>query len=197
MKVFFVCMSKPLSSITHSTSPLPRCFSYTVLLAQDVLPGRLKLPKAHPLKITSLCYTIATMRQFATAHIIVLPHAEEYRHFYGVSHDDLLTTLNTPDIHDGLSDGRYTNEKAFPDHRLYVYYYITLPLQGGRDEAYAIIDFIGYTPKEDTPLPEGLKTADKDLHCFECGGVIAKNTHYLRKDWQKRHYPACPPTVYA
>jgi hypothetical protein len=86
--------------------------------------------------------------QFTKDHIFILPHAEEYRRFYDVSIDHLLETLNAPDIHEGLADSRYTSEKTFPAHRLYVYYYLTLPLYGKRDEAYAIIDFIGYSEEE-------------------------------------------------
>ncbi len=88
--------------------------------------------------------------QFTKDHIFILPHAEEYRRFYDVSIDHLLETLNAPDVHEGLADSRYTNEKTFPVHRLYVYYYLTLPLHGKRDEAYAIIDFIGYSEEEKT-----------------------------------------------
>lgn len=137
------------------------------------------------------------MCQFTTDHIFILPHAEEYRWLYDIPLDDLLHTLNTPDTHEGLAADHYTNEKAFPGYRVYVYYYLTLPLQGGRDEAYAVVDFIGYTSSADTPLPDGVKIADKHLRCFECGGVIAKHTRYLRKDWQKRHYPQCPQTTEA
>lgn len=146
------------------------------------------------------------MRRFTKDHIFILPHAEEYRLLYGITIDELLLTLNAPDTHEGLAEDHYTSEKAFPTHRVYVYYYLTLPLQGERDEAYAIVDFIGYTPSEgetqrtgknghgseDAPKPEGLKTADKNLRCYECEGVIAKNTLYLRKDLHKQHYPACP-----
>jgi len=42
----------------------------------------------------------------------------------------------------------YTVEKDFAGHRVYIYYYLTLPLQADRDEAYVIVDFVGYTPEE-------------------------------------------------
>ena len=76
---------------------------------------------------------------------MILPHAEEYRVLYSIPLIQVLTTLNTPDIHEGLTTGRYTAEKAFGKHRVYVYYYRTLPLNGKADEVYAIVDFIGYT----------------------------------------------------
>jgi hypothetical protein len=41
--------------------------------------------------------------------------------------------------------GRYTAEKTFGTHRVYVYYYRTLPLNSKADEVYAIVDFIGYS----------------------------------------------------
>ncbi len=40
------------------------------------------------------------MPQFPTDHIIILPHAEEYRKFYGISLGQVLTTLNEPDTHE-------------------------------------------------------------------------------------------------
>ena len=106
-------------------------------------------PRLH-LPSGGMWYTNPCMQhRFTKDHIFILPHAEQYRWFYDVSIDQLLETLNTPDTHEGLADSRYTNEKAFADHRLYVYYYLTLPLQGKRDEAYAVIDFIGYSEEED------------------------------------------------
>lgn len=87
--------------------------------------------------------------QFTRDHVFILPHAEEYRRLYDIDFDQLLKTLNVPDLHEGLADGRYTNEKDFDTQRVYVYYYLTLPLQGRRDEAYAIIDFVGYSEEED------------------------------------------------
>ncbi len=51
----------------------------------------------------------------------------------------VLTALNAPDTHEGLTTGRYTAEKAFGKHRVYVYYYRTLPLNGKMDEVYAIV----------------------------------------------------------
>ena len=85
------------------------------------------------------------MLRFTTDHVFILPHAEEYRVLYSISLNRVLTTLNAPDTHEGLTTGRYTAEKAFGMHRVYVYYYRTLPLRGKADEVYAIVDFIGYS----------------------------------------------------
>ncbi len=84
------------------------------------------------------------MLPFTTDHVFILPHAAEYRALYSISHKQVLETLNHPDTHEGLTTGRYTAEKTFGKHRVYVYYYRTLPLNGKADEAYAIVDFIGY-----------------------------------------------------
>jgi hypothetical protein len=85
------------------------------------------------------------MPRFTSDHVFILPHAEEYRVLYNIPVDQVLTTLNQPDIHEGLTTGRYTAEKTFSKHRVYVYYYRTLSLNGKTDEAYAIVDFIGYS----------------------------------------------------
>jgi hypothetical protein len=85
------------------------------------------------------------MPRLLTDHVFILPNAEEYRVLYSISLDQVLTTLNTPDTHEGLTTGHYTAEKAFGKHRVYVYYYRTLPLRGKTDEVYAIVDFIGYS----------------------------------------------------
>ncbi|MGZ6302416.1 MAG: hypothetical protein ACXWPG_09740 [Ktedonobacteraceae bacterium] len=63
---------------------------------------------------------------------------------YSIPLRQVLATLNHPDTHEGLTTGRYTAEKTFGKHRVYVYYYRTLPLNGKADEAYAVVDFIGY-----------------------------------------------------
>lgn len=89
------------------------------------------------------------MPQFTRSHLFILPHAEEYRALYGVSVEDVLLSLNHPDLHEGLAEGRYTAEKKFSDYSVYVYYYRTLPLQGDRDVTYAIVDFIGYAVEHD------------------------------------------------
>src|SRR6266487_1148357 len=89
------------------------------------------------------------MPQFPRDHVFILPHAQEYRRFYGLSIAQVLSCLNTPEAQEGLADDHYTAEKTFRTHRVYVYYYLTLPLQGDRDEVYAIVDFVGYTPSED------------------------------------------------
>lgn len=85
------------------------------------------------------------MRTFPEDHVIILPHAEEYRRFYDVSLDEVLLTLNEPETHEGLSEDHYTVEKTYGMHRVYLYYYLTLPLQAKQDELYAIVDFIGFT----------------------------------------------------
>ena len=85
------------------------------------------------------------MPRFTTDHVFILPHAEEYRALYSIPLNQVLTTLNEPDTHEGLTTGRYTAEKTFGKHRVYVYYYRTLPLRGKTDEVYAIVDFIGYS----------------------------------------------------
>ncbi len=103
--------------------------------------------------------------QFTKDHVFILPHAEQYRRLYDIAIDQLLQTLNSPDLSEGLADGRYTNEKDFPTHRVYVYYYLTLPLQGGKDEAYAIIDFIGYSAEENALILEAQhSTIGQDGH---------------------------------
>lgn len=88
-------------------------------------------------------------RAFTKDHVIILPHAEEYRLFYDVSREDVLRVLNEPDTHEGLATGYYTVEKQMGGHRLFLYYYLTLPLQAARDEVYAIVDFIGYATISD------------------------------------------------
>jgi hypothetical protein len=85
------------------------------------------------------------MPRFTTDHVFILPHAEEYRVLYSIPLMQVLKTLNTPDTHEGLTTGRFTAEKAFGTHRVYVYYYRTLPLRSKTDEVYAIFDFIGYS----------------------------------------------------
>ncbi len=37
-----------------------------------------------------------------------------------------------------------------------------------------------------------VKVAEKNLHCFDCGGLIHKGSAYLRKDFVKMHYKLCP-----
>ncbi len=86
------------------------------------------------------------MHKFPKDHVIILPHAEDYRDVYNISLDEVVLTLNEPELHEGLSDDRYTVEKTIGKHRVYIYYYQTLPLQGKHNELYAIVDFIGFTP---------------------------------------------------
>jgi len=102
------------------------------------------------------------MPRFTTDHVFILPHAQEYRRFYGVSIAQVLSCLNTPDLREGLADDHYTVEKMFRTRRVYVYYYLTLPLEGDRDEVYAIVDFVGFTGQDDTSAKyAGAEKADK------------------------------------
>ncbi len=64
------------------------------------------------------------MPPFTTDHVFILPYAEEYRALYSIPQDIVLTTLNTPDTHEGLTTGRFTAEKTFGKHRVYVYYLV-------------------------------------------------------------------------
>lgn len=86
------------------------------------------------------------MPTFTKDHVIILPHAEEYRTLYGITLDDVVLTLNNPELHEGVSSDRYTAERTIGAHRIYLYYYLTLPLHATTDALYAIIDFIGFTP---------------------------------------------------
>jgi hypothetical protein len=85
------------------------------------------------------------MSHFTNDHVFFLPHVEEYQALYSIPLNQVLTTLNEPDTHKGLTTERYTAEKTFGTHRVYVYYYRTLPLNDKTDEVYAIVDFIGYS----------------------------------------------------
>ncbi|MGH7203191.1 MAG: hypothetical protein ACREHC_01970 [Candidatus Levyibacteriota bacterium] len=85
------------------------------------------------------------MHTFPKTHVFILPHAQEYQRFYHVSLDEILLTLNEPDTHEGVSEDRYTSEKQFANRRVYIYYYLTLPLQGKQDEVYAVVDFVSVT----------------------------------------------------
>jgi hypothetical protein len=85
------------------------------------------------------------MQQFSKDHVIILPHAEEYRDSYNISFSEVVLTLNEPDLHEGLSNERYTVEKTISKRRIYLYYYQTLPLQAHQNELYAIIDFVGFS----------------------------------------------------
>ena len=37
-----------------------------------------------------------------------------------------------------------------------------------------------------------VKVAEKNLHCYSCGGLIRRGSTYLRKDFVKMHYKLCP-----
>jgi hypothetical protein len=96
------------------------------------------------------------MPRFTKDHIFILPQAEEYRTFYKVAISDVLSCLNEPH-HDGLATDHFIAEKTVNGARLYVYYYLTLPLQGKKDEAYAIVDFIGLADESPAPQKHSLK----------------------------------------
>jgi hypothetical protein len=85
------------------------------------------------------------MQTFTKDHVILLPHAEDYRDTFNVSLSEVLSTLNEPELHEGLSHERYTAEKTIGKRRIYLYYYQTLPLQAQQNERYAIIDFVGFS----------------------------------------------------
>ena len=85
------------------------------------------------------------MQTFTKDHVILLPHAEEYRDSYTISLPEVVLTLNEPELHEGLSNERSTVEKTIGKRRIYLYYYQTLPLQAQHNERYAIIDFVGFS----------------------------------------------------
>ena len=85
------------------------------------------------------------MQTFTKDHVIILPHAEDYRDSYNISLSEVVLTLNEPELHEGLSNDRYTAEKTIGKRRIYIYYYQTLPLQAQQSELYAIIDFVGFS----------------------------------------------------
>ena len=85
------------------------------------------------------------MPTFASDHVIILPHAEDYRDSYTISLPEVLSTLNEPELHVGFSNERYTAEKTIGKRRIYLYYYQTVPLQAQPHERYAIIDFVGFS----------------------------------------------------
>ena len=88
---------------------------------------------------------MTVMHTFSKDHVIILPHAEDYRDSYNISLDEVALTLNEPELHEGLSNERYTVEKTIGNRRIYLYYYQTLPLQAKHNELYAIIDFVGFS----------------------------------------------------
>src|SRR5260370_11627990 len=96
------------------------------------------------------------MPRFTKDHIFILPQAEEYRTSYKVPIAGVLDCLNEPH-HEGLATEHYIVEKTVNGSRLYVYYYLTLPLQGTKDETYAIVDFIGLADEKPTPEKHSLK----------------------------------------
>jgi hypothetical protein len=85
------------------------------------------------------------MPTFASDHVIILPHAEDYRDSYNITLSEVLATLNEPELHEGVSNERYTAEKTIGKRRIYLYYYQTVPLLAQPHERYAIIDFVGFS----------------------------------------------------
>ena len=51
------------------------------------------------------------MQTFSEDHVIILPHAEEYRDIYNISLNEVLLTLNKPELHEGLLNGHFTVKK--------------------------------------------------------------------------------------
>ena len=99
-------------------------------------------------RVFEVWYNASVMPQFPNDHVFILPHADEYRRAYGVSIAQVVQCLNEPDLREGLAEDHYTAEKAFADHHVYVYYYLTLPLQAEKDEFFVIVDFVGFMPEE-------------------------------------------------
>jgi hypothetical protein len=85
------------------------------------------------------------MPKFPNDHVIILPHAEEYRDTYNISLSEVMATLNEPELHEGVANERYTAEKTIGTRRIYLYYYQTVPLQAKPHGRYAIIDFVGFS----------------------------------------------------
>lgn len=85
------------------------------------------------------------MHKFSKDHVIILPHAETYRDVYSITLNEVVLTLNEPDLNEGLTDDKYTGEKTIGNKRIYIYYYQTYPLQGNQNELYAIVDFVSVT----------------------------------------------------
>jgi hypothetical protein len=97
-----------------------------------------------------ICSILALiMPQFTKNQVFILPHAQQYRQLYEVSVAEVLQTLNQPDVHEGLAEDHYTAEKTIGTRRIFVYYYVTLPLQGNGEERFAIVDLVSFTSVED------------------------------------------------
>lgn len=58
-----------------------------------------------------LLSTSPPLPAFDRHHVVILPHAEEYRRLYEVRIEEMLTCLNAPDPSEGLADEHYTAEK--------------------------------------------------------------------------------------
>ncbi len=88
------------------------------------------------------------MYKFPEDHIIIIPHTQEYMEGYGVTMSEVVQTLNEPDVHEGLSDDRYTVEKTIGKRRIYIYYYHIVPTTYGEkvdEQPFAIVDFVSAT----------------------------------------------------
>ena len=88
------------------------------------------------------------MNKFPKDHVFILPHSQEYQRLFTISLDEILLTLNEPDLHEGISEDRYTAEKVIGNRRIYIYYYLTLPLQGKENEVYAVVDYVAFSEEE-------------------------------------------------
>lgn len=80
-----------------------------------------------------------------------MPHAEEYRQHYNVSIDDVLLILNEPEEQEGLASDKFTAARVFESSRVFLDYYVTLPLQGEGEMVCAIVDYVGSEPLEHLP----------------------------------------------
>jgi hypothetical protein len=54
------------------------------------------------------------MQTFAKDHVIILPHAEDYRDSYTISLAEVLSTLNAPELTEGVSNERARSQGNNP-----------------------------------------------------------------------------------
>jgi hypothetical protein len=50
----------------------------------------------------------------------------------------------------GFTD-KFTASRVFEHYRVFLDYYVTLPVQGDGDMVFAIVDYVGYEPLESLP----------------------------------------------
>jgi hypothetical protein len=93
------------------------------------------------------------MHRFTRDQLFILPLAKRYCDVYGVSIDDILTTLNQPDRFKGMATGRFSAGKQLQDTYLYVDYYLTYPMSTTDATPCAVIDSLGCT-KQQQRIPE-------------------------------------------